>query len=128
MFNENLKAFKNAKSKIILLTFLIFTSFTILQAKNVEVGIDEKLGSYIPLNLSFVNEKSEKVLLKDLVNKPTILAMVYYNCPAVCNPLLNGLAEVVDKLDMNAGTDFNIITLSFNHREEIGRASCRERV
>jgi protein SCO1/2 len=110
------------KNSFVLLLFVLVTVFSNLQSKNDEVGIDEKLGNYIPLDLSFVNEKSEKVLLKDLVNKPTILALVYYNCPAVCNPLLNGLSEVVDKIDLNPGTDFNIITLSFNHKENAFKA------
>jgi len=119
---ENFNTMIKVKNKIILLMIFAFTSISILNAKNVEVGIDEKLGDRIPLDLTFVNEKSEKVILKDLVNKPTILALVYYNCPAVCNPLLNGLAEVIDRLDMIAGTDFNIITLSFNHKEDAFKA------
>ncbi len=113
---------RKQKNSIILLLLVLIPVFSNLQAKNNEVGIDEKLGNHIPLDLSFVNEKSEKVLLKDLVNKPTILALVYFNCPAVCNPLLNGLAEVVDKVEMEPGKDFNIITLSFNHKEDAFKA------
>lgn len=108
----------------VMLFSVILTLLLAVQSysQETEVGIDEKLGNYIPLDLTFVNEKSEKVLLRDLVNKPTILALVYYNCPAVCSPLLNGLAEVVDKIEMNPGADFNIITLSFNHKEKPDKA------
>ncbi len=112
------------KLKITIVLMLIFTYPLVLNisAQNVEIGIDEKLGNFIPLDLTFVNEKSEKVSLKDLVKKPTILALVYYNCPAVCSPLLSGLAEVVDKVDMKPGIDFNIITLSFDERENPAKA------
>jgi len=113
---------RNQRNSISLLLIVFITVFSNVQAKSTEVGIDEKLGNHIPLDLSFVNEKSEKVLLKNLIHKPTILALVYYNCPAICNPLLNGLAEVIDKVDMEPGKDFNIITLSFNHKEDAFKA------
>ncbi len=82
------------------------------------VGIDEKLGDKIPLDLSFIDEDGRPVLLKNLVNKPTILTLVYYRCPGICSPLMNGLAETIEKMDMEPGKDFNIVTISFNPHED----------
>lgn len=90
--------------------------------KKIEVGIDEKLGAYVPLDLKFQNEKGETIQLKQLIHSPTILALVYYDCPGVCHPLLAGVADLVDRIDMKPGTDFNIITLSFDHTEKPGTA------
>ncbi len=42
-----------------------------------EVGIVEKLGNQIPLDLTFTNSEGQKVQLKDLINKPTVLSFVY---------------------------------------------------
>lgn len=83
-----------------------------------EVGIDEKTGEMVPLNLSFLDETGKSVVLKDLVTKPTILILVYYRCPGICSPLLNGVTDMVDKLDMEAGKDYNIVTVSFDPRED----------
>ncbi|MGH2575086.1 MAG: SCO family protein, partial [Ignavibacteria bacterium] len=44
-------------------------------------------------------------------------------CPGICSPLLTGIADVVDRLDMEAGKDFNIITISFDPREDYLTAS-----
>jgi|WetSurMetagenome_2_1015567.scaffolds.fasta_scaffold60010_2 protein SCO1 len=101
---------------ILIFSVLIFYS-NILSNTHEEVGIDEKLGSYIPLNLVFTNEKGEKVELGQLIKHPTILALVYYHCPGICNPLLNGLTDVIDKLDMEPLKDFNVITISFDEHE-----------
>src|SRR5205085_4260679 len=85
--------------------------------KQSEVGIDEKLGSTIPLDLSFLDEYGKPVRLRDLVTKPTILTLVYFRCPGICSPLLNGLAAAIDHMDMEPGKDYNIVTISFDPKE-----------
>ena len=84
---------------------------------NVEVGIVEKLDQSIPLDLKFFNEKNDTVTLGSLINKPTILSFVYFDCPGLCSPLLDGIAAVVSKMDMKLGTDYDIITISFNTKD-----------
>lgn len=88
-----------------------------------EIGIDEKLGEQVPLDLSFLDENGSPVTLKELINKPTILTLVYYSCPGICSPLLNGVSSMVDRLDMEMGKDYNIVTISFNPREDYMMAS-----
>ena len=41
-----------------------------------EVAVIEHLGTTIPLDLQFLNEKAEKVTLRQLITKPTILSFV----------------------------------------------------
>jgi protein SCO1 len=80
----------------------------------VDIGIVERLGDTIPLDLAFNNENGESVTLRQLINKPTIMCFVYFDCPNLCSPLMNGVAEVVSKTDMELGTDYQVITISFN--------------
>lgn len=82
--------------------------------KEVEIGVVERLGDTIPLDVWFLNEESEKVTLRQLINKPTIMCFVYFDCPNLCSPLMDGIADVVSKMDMKLGTDYQIITISFN--------------
>lgn len=82
-----------------------------------EIGIDEKLDQQIPLDLNFIDENGKPVSLKQLFTKPTILTLVYYRCPGICSPLLSGVSDMVDKLDMEMGRDYNIITISFDPGE-----------
>jgi protein SCO1/2 len=83
-----------------------------------KVGIQEKLGQNIPLDVELYDEQGRLVTLKDLVNKPTIFTFVYYRCPGICSPLLNELAKVVNKLDLEIGKEYQILTISFDHREK----------
>ena len=82
-----------------------------------EVGIVEHLGKTIPLDLKFVNDKFETVTLRQLINKPTILSFVYFDCPGLCSPLLEGLGDVIQKTDLKLGKDYQVITISFNYRD-----------
>lgn len=79
-----------------------------------EIGIEEKLGQYVPLQLGFVDADSDSVYLRNVVNKPTILTLVYYHCPNICLPLLNGVADVIAKTDLEPGKDYDILTVSFD--------------
>ncbi|MCJ7820655.1 MAG: SCO family protein [Bacteroidales bacterium] len=82
--------------------------------KEPEIGVVERLGDTIPLDLWFLNEESEKVTLRQLIDKPTVMCFVYFDCPNLCSPLMDGVADVVSKMDMQLGTDYQIITISFN--------------
>jgi protein SCO1/2 len=80
-------------------------------------GVDEHLGANIPLSLQFKDENGQMVKLQDIVTKPTILTLVYFRCPSICSPLLSGVATVVDQLDLEAGRDYQILTISFDDTE-----------
>ncbi len=82
-----------------------------------DVGIVEHLGATLPLDLEFVNDNFQKVTLRQLINKPTILSFVYFDCPGLCSPLLEGLGDVIQKSDMVLGKDYQVITISFNFRD-----------
>ena len=81
------------------------------------VGIDEQLGKNLPDAVSFNDEQGNPVILQALLGKPTILALVYYECPGICTPLLNNLADTLDRSDLLPGTDYQVITISFDPKD-----------
>lgn len=82
-----------------------------------EVGVDEKLGHSVPLDLVLKGEDGQPVSLRSLINKPTILTMNYFRCSGICTPQLNGIAEVLNKVQAVPGKDFQVITVSFDPRD-----------
>jgi protein SCO1/2 len=84
---------------------------------DVEVGIIEKLDQYIPMDAMLVDEQGDTVVIGDLIDKPTILNFVYYRCPGICSPLMDGLAKVMDQTDLELGKDYQALTISFDYRE-----------
>jgi protein SCO1/2 len=82
------------------------------------IGIDQKLGQYIPLDLTFNDENGQRVSLKQLILKPAILALAYLHCPNVCSLLLQNLAEVLNNLPAEPGKDYIVLTVSFDETEK----------
>ena len=87
-----------------------------------EVGVIEHLNEYIPDDIILTNEAGEQVNLKDQIDKPTALIFVYYRCPGICSPLMDGLAEVVEKSDLDLSNDYQVLTISFDPTETIDLA------
>jgi protein SCO1 len=88
------------------------------------VGIDQKMGAAVPLDLAFNDESGQLVTLRRYFDKPVILALVYYQCPSLCNLVLNGLVRSVKSLTLTAGEDYEVVAVSFDPREtpEMARA------
>ncbi|MCZ7610899.1 MAG: SCO family protein [Ignavibacterium sp.] len=106
---------------------VLIASITVFSNKrNNEIGIDEKLGKYIPLDKTFTDENGREVVLKDLFTKPTILSFVYYNCPGICSPLLMELSDIIGKSDLVAGVDYNVVSISMDQYETPKDASERK--
>lgn len=83
-----------------------------------ELGIYEKLDDYLPDDIMLTDENYNQVNLKNAINKPTVIALVYYECPGLCSPLLEGVADVVSKAKIKLGTDYQVFTISFDPTEK----------
>lgn len=83
------------------------------------VGIHPELGSPLPLELTFTDETANTVSLKNYFdgNRPVLLALVYYECPNLCNHLLDGTVETFKKLDWTVGKEFKFLAVSIDSRE-----------
>lgn len=83
-----------------------------------ELGIYEHLDEFISDDLVFRDELYNEINLKSAIDKPTVICLVYYECPGICSPLLNGLADAMDKTDVELGKDYQVFTISFSHTEK----------
>jgi protein SCO1/2 len=84
-----------------------------------QVNIEQKLGSQIPLDLKFRDESGREVRLGEYFGKgkPVALTLVYYECPMLCNQVLNGAVGAFQALSFTAGKEFEVVTVSFDPRE-----------
>jgi protein SCO1/2 len=91
-----------------------------------KVGINQKMGAQIPLDLPFTDESGQEVTLRQYFGKPVILALVYYQCPSLCNMVLNGVLRSIKKLDFTAGNQYEVIAVSFDPRETPEMAAAKK--
>ena len=92
------------------------------QVKN--VGITEAIDEQVPRDLTFTNQDGEKVKLGDLFDrgKPTVLTLNYTDCPLLCSVQLSGFVNALRQIEDDLGSIFNIVTLSIDPDDDIGRA------
>lgn len=83
------------------------------------VQIVEHLGEKLPLDLTFRDETGAPVRLGQYFGgeRPVLVTLVYFNCPMLCNLVLNGAIEGLRGVDFTPGEDFEIVTVSIDHRE-----------
>jgi protein SCO1/2 len=84
-----------------------------------QVNIEQRLGNQIPLDLKFRDESGREVRLGEYFGKgrPVALTLVYYECPMLCNQVLNGAVGAFQALSFTAGKEFEVVTVSFDPRE-----------
>lgn len=84
-----------------------------------KIGIEQKLGEQLPLETEFKDENGQTVKLGQFFNKekPVVLAFVYYECPMLCNEVLNGLTGTLKGISFDAGKDYDVVAISFDTRE-----------
>ncbi|MEX0945105.1 MAG: SCO family protein [Balneolaceae bacterium] len=84
-----------------------------------DVGVDEKLGDQIPMDLQFVTSDGELVQIGDLITdgKPVLLNPLYYECEVLCSLVLDAVYNVVTELVWSPGPDYTIISFSIDPEE-----------
>lgn len=90
-----------------------------------EIRIEQKLGERLPLERPFVDQDGREVLLGSYFGeRPVVLALVYYDCPMLCNLVLNGVVRSIQPMTQRPGEDFDLVVISIDPREgsELARA------
>ncbi len=84
-----------------------------------KVEFKPQLNTQIPLDLEFMGDDGLRKPLRDrlLPGKPTLLAIVYYRCPTMCNLVLNGMVDSLREIPLRPGEDFGIVAVSFDTSE-----------
>ncbi|MFQ5568826.1 MAG: SCO family protein [Rhodothermales bacterium] len=83
------------------------------------VGIDERLGDYVPMDLIFQDEHGQEVELGTYFDgeKPVLLNFVYHDCPMLCNLWLDQFTIALRAMTWVPGDEFEVLTVSFNALE-----------
>ncbi len=94
-----------------------------------EVGVDERLGNQVPLDLVFTDGNGRPFRLGDAFkgHRPVVLTLVYYDCPMLCGLILSGMAKTMRENGLVLGKDYDAVTVSFDPREKPAQAAERRR-
>ncbi len=90
-----------------------------------DVGLVRKPGNVVDMDLAFTDSRNRPVTLGDAFDgeRPVVLALVYFECPLICPLTINNIQQALNGLkDWRAGDEYNLLILSFDHRDTPRRA------
>jgi protein SCO1/2 len=88
-----------------------------------QAGIDERIGSQVPLDTELTDTQLGPRHLRDVLDptQPTILILAYARCTMLCSLVLRGAIDVARKLDRNA----RLVVISLDPRETVEEARAK---
>ena len=93
------------------------------------IGFDQNIDQHVPLDTTFRDEAGRTVRLGDYFGKrPVVMVFAYYDCPMLCTQVINGLSSALATMSLKPGTDFEIVTVSFNPNDTPATASAKKAV
>lgn len=94
-----------------------------------KVGITQNLNQQIPPDLTFRDETGKTVRIGDFFGqKPIVLSLVYFDCPALCTEVLNGELRTMNAISLGLGKDFEAVTVSFEPKDTPALAKAKRDV
>lgn len=89
-----------------------------------KIGYDQRLGEKIPTGALFVDEAGNSVRLGEYFReKPVVLALAYYECPMLCDLVLQAMVGSFKALKLTPGEDFEVVVVSIDPGENAGLAA-----
>ena len=81
------------------------------------IGVDERIGNQIPLDVELTDANGQTVSLGEVLDKPTLLILVFYHCPSACGMIQSNAAHAVNNAPHQLGKDFQMISVSFDDED-----------
>lgn len=93
------------------------------------IDIVERLGEQVPLDIVFTDDHGRTQTLGEALEpgKPVLLTLAYYECPMLCNLVLNGLSASLGDVEWNASEQFNLLTVSIKPSETVELAAAKKK-
>ncbi len=115
-----------AKPALLLASVTVLLSFSSFADEKLptqleDIGIDDHTGSHIDLNLNFKDESGQNVKLQNYFHngKPVLFFLVYYECPNLCNMVLNEAVDSLKEIKWSGDetSKYEIVAVSIDPKE-----------
>lgn len=82
------------------------------------VGVDQRVGERVPLDLRLRDRQGRTVTLGQLLDgRPTLLELAWYDCPNLCDLSLRRLGSQLSDVKYRPDRDYRVITVSLDPDE-----------
>jgi len=89
-----------------------------------EIDWELKLGAGVPLDAVFTDSNGLSLTLGEAIGgRTSVLVLLYYECPMLCDLVLEGLVRNLKAVDFSAGEDFNLVAITIDPQETVEMAA-----
>ena len=82
------------------------------------VSYVQRLGQDLPLTARFTDQDGRHIVLRDVVGgKPTVLALGYFACPALCGLIRDDMLSALQQTGLRAGAGYQLVFISIDPTE-----------
>lgn len=79
------------------------------------IGIEQKLNSPVPLDLTFRDESNQFVPLRTYFgDKPVVIELVYFKCTSLCPMSVRESVTSLRRVSLEPGRDYDVVVVSFD--------------
>lgn len=119
----------NSLALLVAFAPLALAQLNVLPQELQGIGVDEKLGQKVNLDLEFTGTDGYPHTLRSMFKdgKPVILNLVYYRCPMLCNLVLNAQTKVLKDVAWSVGREFDVVTISIDPHEGFDLARAKRK-
>jgi protein SCO1/2 len=92
------------------------------------VGIVDRKGEMLPLDLTLTNSDGATVRLGDYFDgkTPVLLVPAYLDCPLLCTMVFERVQQALNGMRWTAGQEFRVVTFSIDHRDTPTKAKIKQ--
>ncbi|HEY3697948.1 MAG TPA: SCO family protein [Spongiibacteraceae bacterium] len=120
-------------TKMIIALFFIFCITFPARANDNEnidtasIGFDQHIGAQLPATLTLRDTQNRAVALgNQFGHRPLALVLVWYECPNLCNVLLDGVFAGLKNADLKPGRDLDLLIVSIDPDETPAQARLKQ--
>jgi protein SCO1/2 len=94
--------------------------------------LEDKAGVIVPFDVVVTDQDGKTFKLGQYFNdpsdtRPVIMTLGYYGCPMLCTLVLGGLLEALRHTSFKIGSDFRVISMSIDEREQPDLAKAKQK-
>lgn len=101
---------------------------SVVEVRDEAASMRDRIGSQVDASLQFTDERGYPYALKQLFpgERPVILLLGYYSCPAMCGQVLDATLRALNGVDLEPSKDYFLLNVSIDPKETAEIAAARK--
>jgi protein SCO1 len=102
-----------------LLLAVVLLPSPVRAASDFGIGVTERLGETLPLDVPFVDHRGREVVLADYFasKRPVLLVFGYHTCPMLCSLIQSAVVDALKNTEWTVGREFDVVVISIDPKD-----------